>query len=120
MKKIIPFVFAIILFVSAIAHVLAPSAYAPMIPDFIPEWPANIFTAVVEAFVGLLLLSSKYRALGGIGFSLLMIGFMPLHIWDLLRDDPMITPYVAAIVRVIVQVLLILAGWRIYKKNKRF
>lgn len=118
MKKILPFIFAIILFASAIAHIVMPSAYAPLIPDFIPELPANIFTAVVEALVGLMLISHKYRAFGGLGFSLLMIGFMPLHIWDLLRDDPMITPYSAAIVRVVIQVLLIIAGWRIYKKNK--
>ncbi|GAB5417550.1 MAG: DoxX family membrane protein [Crocinitomicaceae bacterium] len=119
MKKWLPYIFAALLLIGAIAHVVVPEAYLPLIPDFIPSLIANIVAAAAEAVIGVLLLLPKYRAYGGLAFSLLMIAFMPLHIWDLLRDDPMITPYAAAIVRVVIQCFLIYAGWRIYKVNPK-
>ncbi len=119
MKKTVPYIFAVIMLIGAVAHVIVPDLYVPLIPVFIPSLIANILAAAAEAVIGVLLILPKYRSLGGLAFSLLMIAFMPLHIWDLLRDDPMIKPYAAAIVRVVIQCFLIYAGWRIYKVNLR-
>ena len=71
---------------SAVAHIFFPEFYAELIPDFFPELLANILSAISEAAIGIALLTRKYRYLGGLGFSLLMLAFLPIHVWDLLRE----------------------------------
>ena len=38
--------------------------------------------------VGVLLFIPKYRHWGGLGFCVLMLAFLPLHIWDLFKEQP--------------------------------
>ena len=89
-----------------------------MIPDFIPERLGNVVTAIVEAVVGIFLFIPKYREWGGFGFFILMLAFLPIHIWDALKENPMVGPSPAPEIRLAVQVLFIYAGWWIYKKSK--
>ena len=103
---------------SAVAHIMNPDFYAPMIPDFIPAGFANILTAIVEAAVGVLLCLPKYRHWGGLSFFILMIAFLPIHIWDFLKETPAVGPSPAPEIRLAIQLLLIYAGWWIYKKSK--
>ena len=117
-KKIIPYLLGGLLLLSAVAHILNPDFYAPMIPDFIPEGFANIFTAIVEAAIGVLLFLPKYRHWGGLGFFLLMIAFLPLHVWDMFKENPLVGPQPAPTIRLLMQFLLIYAGWWVYKKNR--
>ena len=118
MKKILAYVFGIIMILSGIAHILSPEAYTAMIPDFIPAAFANISAALVESFVGVMLILPKYRKKGALFFAGLMIAFMPIHIWDLFRETPAIGPPPAPIIRLVVQLLLIYVGWWLHKKYK--
>jgi len=118
MKKIIPYVLAAFMLAGAIGHVLVPKAYAPMIPDFIPIGIANILATIAEAVVGIALILPKYRKIGGLLFMLLMIAFLPLHVWDVFREDPAIGAPPAPIIRLFIQFLLIYAGWWIYRSRK--
>ncbi len=106
------------LIAGAIGHAIAPEIYAPMIPDFISEKLANYLSIIFEGGIGFFLLSPKYRHLGGLGFMLLMIAFLPIHVWDLVREDPVIKPFFVAMIRVIIQFLMIYGGFWIYKTNK--
>lgn len=115
-KNIPSYLFGVLLLVSAVAHIANPGFYAPMIPDFIPEGLANVLTAIVEAGIGILLFLPKYRHWGGLGFFLLMIAFLPIHIWDLTKENPAVGPSPAAEIRLAIQFVLIYAGWWIYKK----
>ncbi len=117
-KKILPYVLGIMLLASAVAHLANPDFYAPMIPEFIPIGLANVLTAIVEATVGILLFLPKYRHWGGLGFFMLMIAFLPIHIWDLFKENPAVGAPPAPIIRLVIQFLLIYAGWWIYKKYK--
>jgi hypothetical protein len=47
----------------------------------------------------------------------LMTGFFPIHVWDLLKDEPFIGSKIGAAVRLVLQLLLIYTGWRIYTGN---
>ena len=98
----------------AAAHVAVPELYLPMIPEFIPPGLANGAAALLELVVGLALLVPKYRSWGGLAFMVLMIVFLPLHVWDLLREDPVVGSQAAAAVRLVMQGILIYAGWWIY------
>lgn len=118
LKNILSYLFGLILLASAVAHLLYPDFYAPMIPDFIPEGFANLATAIVEAGIGVLLFLPNYRHWGGLGFCVLMIAFLPLHVWDMLKETPAVGPSPAAEIRLVIQFLLIYAGGWIYKKAK--
>lgn len=119
MKRVLPYILAIILLLGAIAHLAAPEFYAPMVPDFIPLSLANILSFVLEAGIGILLLIPKYRAWGGLGFMVLMIGFLPIHIWDMLKEAPAVGPPPAPQIRVAMQFLLIYAGYWMYRVYRK-
>ena len=118
-KKILAYFFAAILILNGVMHVVKPEAYAAMIPSFIPEIVANILAAIAEIVIGVMLIIPRYRRLGGLGFALLMVAFLPIHIWDLVRDDPAIGSFTGAVIRLIIQFGLIWAGWWIWKEGKK-
>ncbi len=117
-QTIIIFLLSIFMLFGAFNHIYAPETYSAFIPEFFPETLANILSAIAEAAIGIALLIPKYRKWGGLGFFLLMIAFLPLHIWDLTKEVPAIGSKTAAMIRIAIQVLLIAAGWWIYKSYK--
>ncbi len=117
MKNILAYFLGALLLLSAVAHIVVPEFYSGMIPDFLPEKLTNILVAVLEAGIGVLLCWPRYRHLGGVGFCILMIVFLPVHVWDLFREDPVIGPLPVAIARLVFQFLFIYLGWRIFKKS---
>ncbi len=118
MRKVLPLLLAALLLFSAAGHLFSPSFYEAMIPPFIPAMLANVLAAVVEAAIGVALIWPKYRKWGGLGFALLMVAFLPIHIWDLVREEPAVGSTLAAAIRLVVQFLLIYAGWWIWEKYK--
>ena len=118
MKPILPLIFGVILSISAIAHVVVPDVFNPLIPEFIPPLVANILAAIVEGVLAVMLFMPKYRNLGGLGFALLMVAFLPLHIWELFKEEPLVGPEPLTSIRVVMQLVLIYLGWRIYRKTR--
>ncbi|MEL6721106.1 MAG: MauE/DoxX family redox-associated membrane protein [Bacteroidota bacterium] len=116
MKHILPLLLAVLMLFSAYNHLANPDFYSAMIPSFIPEAFANVLSTILEAAIGIALIIPKYRQWGGLGFFLLMIAFLPLHIWDLLKESPMVGSKNAAIIRLVIQFVLIYLGWRIWKR----
>ncbi|NMM48551.1 DoxX family protein [Marinigracilibium pacificum] len=115
MKNAISLLFGIIMVIAGINHFMNPEIYSEMIPPFIPELFANVSSGVIEILIGLSLLFSPYRKFGGLAFCVLMIIFFPLHIWDMVREEPAIGSRLAAYIRAPIQVLLVYIGWWIYK-----
>jgi len=118
MKHILPVLLAALMLFSAYNHIVKPDFYSAFIPAFISESFANILSAILEAVIGVALIIPKLRQWGGIGFFLLMLAFLPIHIWDLFKDAPAIGSKNAAIIRVLIQFVLIYLGWRIWQRNK--
>lgn len=116
-KLIIVFLLAAMMLLGAFNHIYAPENYSAFIPDFISENIANILSTITEGTVGILVLIPKYRKWGGLGFSILMIAFLPIHVWDLTKEIPAIGSTMAAVIRLGIQFLLIAAGWWIYKSS---
>lgn len=102
---------------SAVGHILKPEFYAAMIPEFIPATAAHVLSAIVEFAVGIALLIPKTRKYGALGFMALMIAFLPIHVWDALREEPAVGSTTAAYIRLVIQFLLIYTGWSLYKKQ---
>jgi uncharacterized membrane protein len=118
MKKILTYFFAAIMFLSGIMHIISPEAYDAMIPSFIPSFLANILAALAELAIGILLVIPHYRKWGGLAFTALMVAFLPIHIWDVVRDDPVMGSTGAALIRLAIQFVLIWAGWWISRGEK--
>lgn len=101
-----------------IGHMIKPEMFFPIVPDFLPKLAVVYVSGIVEIIIGVMVLLPRTRALGGLAFALLCLSFLPLHLWDLVRDNPAITPLNAAIVRVVVQFFLIWVGWTLWKRTK--
>ncbi|OJJ19493.1 hypothetical protein BKI52_22050 [marine bacterium AO1-C] len=109
--------FGLFLLMGAYRHIAEPAFYTAFVPPFIPENLANILAAVAEGVVGIALLIPKTRKLGALGFTLMMIVFLPIHIWDLFRAKPAIGSFNAAVIRVAIQLVVIYAGWWLWKNE---
>ena len=119
LKTIISFILGLLLILGAITHFFNPQVYSELIPPFVSEQLANVLAGVVELIIGIGLLLPTYRNRAGFAFMVLMILFMPIHIWDAFRSQPAMGTTNVAIIRIVIQVLLILAGWWIWKGNKK-
>lgn len=118
MKKVISLTISVILLISAFAHIFYPEFYAALIPEFIPKTFANIAAALAEGIIGIMLLIKQYRHLGGLGFALLMLAFLPIHVWDLVREHSALGDSPVPEIRLIFQFILIYLGWWVYKTCK--
>ena len=119
MKKVLPYILALIMLAGAVGHIFYPEFYEAMIPVFFPLSATNILAAIVEGATGIILLIPRYRRTGGLVFASLMFVFLPIHIWDLFKDEPAVGSHAAATIRLIIQFLLIYLGWRTWKPSKR-
>ena len=55
----------------------------------------------------------KYETIGAWGILILMLLFLPIHIWDVFSDTPAIGSHNAALIRLPVQFLLIFIAWKV-------
>ena len=118
MKKFIPIFIAIAMIFGAVGHVAFPDMYSALIPSFITKFLAHLFAIIAELGIGVALIIPKLRKYGGLAFMILMIIFLPIHIWDLLKEKPFIGTKTIALIRIAVQVFMIYGGLWIYNKYK--
>lgn len=121
--NILSIIFAMVLLGAAYNHIVNAEIYFAMIPKFIPVLFADLFAVATEALVGILLLIPKTRKYGAIGFTILMLIFLPLHIWDVFRvnnhENPLVKNMNVAVIRLIIQLVVIGLGyWMYHTKSK--
>lgn len=109
-------VIALVMILGAIGHLLQPEYFAVLVPPWLPAHIILPASAVVQIAIGLAVLWPATRAYAGLAFALLCAAYLPLHLWDFFRPDPVFAPPVAALVRVLVQLLFIWAGWTLWTK----
>jgi uncharacterized membrane protein len=99
-----------------LAHLIALEGFERFLPEWVPfrtMWV--ILTGILEILlaVGLLLPDTRKWA-GRLIFCLLLI-YAPLHVIDVMREDPVIGPKIVAILRLPLQLVLVylaaLIGW---------
>ena len=100
------------------AHLASPQGFAPLVPSFLPAVPVILAAGVVQILIGAAAIWPRTRALGALAFAALCTAYMPLHLWDFIRPDPLFAPPVAATVRVVVQGLFIWAGIALWRRSK--
>ncbi|MCW5515422.1 MauE/DoxX family redox-associated membrane protein [Muriicola sp. Z0-33] len=112
--SIIRLIFAAFMIYAGVQHLLKPDFYEPFVPSFLPFTTAIIYASgILEILLGVLLLIPKYAKLGAMGLLLLMLIFLPIHIWDVFADSPAIGSQKAALIRLPVQFLFIGIAWKL-------
>lgn len=110
-KPIVGYFLGVLLIASAIGHILNPDLSSGLIPDGLPVDLVHILTALVEFVLGIGVFVSKYRTKALQGICLLMILFLPLHVFDLFRETPVVGSKNIAVFRLIMQFVLIYLPW---------
>jgi uncharacterized membrane protein len=115
-KIILTYLFGAFMIYGGVNHFLKPAIYEPFVPDFLPASLINQASGIAEIVVGILVFIPKFRSYGTLGILLLMLMFLPLHIWDVFSNTPAIGSHQAALIRLPVQFLFIAWAWYINKK----
>ena len=73
-------------------HFINPSFYLPIIPPYLLNWAneVNIVSGVAEILLALLLIPKSTRSKAGIGIILMLIAFIPSHIYFIQKGEFMI------------------------------
>jgi uncharacterized membrane protein len=122
MKIIFLKIFALLFILAGINHFLSPEFYLPLIPDYLP-FPdlLNALSGIFEIVIGILIWTSGYRRLGGLGFAILMILFIPAHVHFIqighcIPDGLCVDPWLGWLRLLVIQPLLIALGFWIARQ----
>lgn len=110
---------AVWMLAGGVLHLLAPEAFYPIVPDWMPELEVVLLSGVVEIVIGLAVLFPRFRSHSGLAFAALCLSFLPLHLWDFFRPDPVFSVPVAASIRIVVQLCLIALGLWLWQGRQR-
>lgn len=119
MKKkwfLLKVILALFLIFGGVQHFISPNNYIPFVPSFLPFTLAIIYVSgLFEILFGLALFFKKLEIIGAWGILILMLLFLPIHIWDVFSETPAIGSQNAALVRLPIQFLLIGISWKVKK-----
>ena len=107
-----------LMMVSGIYHLYNPEFYVPIVPSWFPFPVAIVYlSGIVELLLGIvtLFLNQKYTKYGLFGIFILMVIFLPLHLSDALKEQPVIGSHTVANVRLFFQFVLIWLSWKSYQ-----
>ncbi|WP_343329853.1 DoxX family protein [Polaribacter staleyi] len=111
-------VFALFMIYAGSQHFIKPDFFSVFVPDFLPFKSFIIYASgIVEILLGVFLIIPKYTKLAAIGILILMLLFLPIHIWDVFTDTPAIGSHKAAVIRLPIQFILIALAYK-FQKNK--
>lgn len=95
-------------------HFINPELFTAYGPKFLKCDMAIIYiSGVVEIIISILILFTKYRGIGSVALFILLLTFLPIHIWDVILDQPVIVSKVKAVVRLSLQFLFIALAWEL-------
>ena len=106
--------FAIFIIFSGVQHLLNPDFYTVFVPSFLPFNTAIIYSSgIVEILLGIMMIIPKFAKQGALGVLVLMLLFLPIHVWDVFSATPAIGSHQAALIRLPVQLLFIALAWKL-------
>ncbi|MAD96367.1 MAG: hypothetical protein CMB99_03475 [Flavobacteriaceae bacterium] len=105
-------------FVAGVNHFINPQFYLPLIPDYLP-YPEfiNWISGVLEVVLAISVIVPKYRSKAVWGIILLLIAFIPSHLWFIqtgacMGEESLCTPLWVAWIRLVpIHPLLMYWAW---------
>ena len=117
MKKIwllLKVVLALLLIFAGAQHFTSPNNYIPFVPSVLPFTLAIIYiSGLLEILFGLALFFKKLETVGAWGILILMLLFLPIHIWDVFSKTPAIGSHNSALLRLPIQFILIFIACKV-------
>ena len=114
--KYIKLFFIVLMSITGTVHLYSPGKYVSFVPEFLPFFmPIIYFSGAIEIALAVLLLFKKTAEYAAMGLFILMLIFLPLHVFDLLRDKPAIGNHSIAVFRLLFQFLLIWLAWGVFQ-----
>ncbi len=112
--KLLQILLAVFMIIGGIQHFLKPDFYIPFVVDFLPFKTTIIYiSGLIAILLGVLLCIPPYAKIGAKGILLLMLLYLPIHIWDVFTETPAIGSHTGALIRLPVQFLFIAWAWKI-------
>ena len=112
--SVLKIVLGVFLIFGGIQHFIKPDFYIPFVPEFLPfTMPIIYVSGFVEIVVGVLVFIKRYEIIGAWGILVLMLLFLPIHIWDVFSETPAVGSQKAAFIRLVFQFLLIAISWKV-------
>lgn len=115
-QKVWNIALGVLMTTAGLAHFMFTRKYLPIVPQFLPQRVGIVVVSgIIELAAGLGLFFPATRKDAALVVLTLMIGFLPLHAWDLFRDRPAIGPHWVAAIRFGLQFLLIYWAWWVWR-----
>lgn len=116
-KLILTFLFGALMVFGGVNHFLKPEMYYPFFPEFAPKPFLTYASGLLEILAGIAVFIPTYRKWGTLAILVLMLLFLPFHVWDVFSQSPAIGSHQAALIRLPIQFLFILWAWFIHKED---
>ena len=114
---VIRIIFGLFLGYAGIMHFVKPKFFNGFIPKPLPKLTVNYLAGFVELAIGVGLLFNITAKNSAKAFFILMLVFLPLHIWDLFKEKPAIGSKKLAIIRIPLQFVLLYVAYLIYSNS---
>lgn len=114
-------IYALFYILAGFNHFISTQSYYAIMPKWLPAHTFLIyFSGIIEIFSGILLLFPRSRKLASISIILMLIAFLPAHIYMIqiapfMLGKIIVTPFIAWM-RLPFQLLFIGWAWYYYKK----
>lgn len=115
--NVLKIVFGIFFVFAGTMHIIKPHIFKHFIPDFFPKKTVNYIVGIIETGLGLGLFFTQTVAFAALGIFILMILFLPIHIWDVTKERPAIGSKRVAIIRIPLQFILMYGAYLIYQHS---
>ena len=110
--------FALFFVYAGTQHFIKPDFFNAFVPKFlIFKLPIIYASGAIEIVFGVLLLITRYTHIAASGILILMLLFLPIHIWDVITDTPAIGSHQAALLRLPMQFVLIALAYKFRNTN---
>lgn len=123
LKNIMLYVMFVFYIFGGYNHFNNPSFYIPLIPPYLSTWAVelNLISGFAEIILGILLIPTQTRKWAGFGIVLMLIAFIPSHIYFIERGNFALgnftmTPLISWIRLLVFQPLLML--WALWVSRK--
>lgn len=108
---------AIMMIFAGFYHFYKPHFYNPIIPNKLPKKAIVYISGIIELVLGIGLYVKDFKRISAFGIFMLMLIFLPLHVWDATREKPAMKTKKNAYFRILIQFLLIAWAWALYKNE---
>jgi uncharacterized membrane protein len=109
--------FGILFCFAGIIHLIRPKFFKNFIPEFLPKLAINYIFGILEFILGFSIFFSAMTQNAAVGIFILMLVFLPIHIWDATKIRPAIGSKKIAFIRIPLQFLLMYCAYFIYKNS---